>query len=352
MRRTLPAPKASRTRSIVPIPKDGQLLLCGASTMEVWGGLNDTGYPFNYISTIARGIVGINAIAGHDDGWGKGLFFVGDDFKVSTLNGYTPVPISTPDIDLTIEKEPDKTVITVSVYVSEGHGMVVVQGPNWCWEYDTTLQTWHQRKSHLVRYWRGMFPISAFGLWISGDKKSGNLAVIDGLKNTEFGTNDVQTITTTGTPTGGTFTLLFGVQRTAAIPFNATAAQLQTALQNLTSIGSNIVCTGGPLPATITVTFINGLAAAVQPLMVATASLTGGTAPAVAIAHSVVGILGDPMLIEIETGPLPAFPNKLRINSIELYLTKGVGKATGIDPLGNRSGYFDLDFARWRSDVE
>jgi hypothetical protein len=168
---------------------NGQLLLCGSTTMEVWGGLNDTGYPFSYVSTIARGIVGIDAIAGHQDGFGKE---------------------------------------TVSVYVSQGHGVVVVQGPNWCWEYDTTLQNWHERKSHLVDYWRGKFPVAAFGTWISGDRKSGNLAVIDGLTRTEF---------------------------------------------------------------------------------------------------------GDPLLITLETGPIGAFPNKVRINGIELYLTKGVGVATGADPL-------------------
>ena len=212
-----------------PIPLgNGQLLLAGSNSMEVWGGQNDTGYPFSYVATIGRGIVGPNAIAGHDDGFGKGIFLVGDDFKVSTLSGYTPTPISTPDLDLQIEAEPDKSLITVAVYVSQGHGVVVVQGPQWCWEYDTTLQTWHERKSHLVDYWRGKFPIAAFGQWISGDKKSGNLGVIDGLTNTEF---------------------------------------------------------------------------------------------------------GDPLLIRIETGPLGAFPNMLRINGIELYLTHGVGRATGADPL-------------------
>jgi hypothetical protein len=211
----------------IPLP-NGQLLLCGSTSLEVWGGLNDTGYPFSYIATIARGIVGPSAIAGHDDGFGKGIFLVGDDFRVSGLEGYAVTPISNGDIDLLIEAEPDKSKITLSVYVSQGHGMVVVQGPAWCWEYDTTLATWHERKSHLVNYWRGFLPLAAFGVWICGDKKSGNLAIIDGLTNTEF---------------------------------------------------------------------------------------------------------GDPLLIQIETGPMGAFPSPIRINGIELYLTKGVGRATGVDPV-------------------
>lgn len=45
--------------------------------------------------------------------------------------------------------------------------------------------------------------------------------------------NGVQTVTVTGAPTGGTFTLTLGGQTSAPLPFNATAAQVQTALQAL-----------------------------------------------------------------------------------------------------------------------
>ena len=37
--------------------------------------------------------------------------------------------------------------------------------------------------------------------------------------------------------------------------------------------------------------------------------------------------------MRVETGPLGGFPQVLRINGIELYLTKGVGIATGTDPV-------------------
>lgn len=319
-----------------PIPLgNGQLLLCGSNSMEVWGGQNDTGYPFSYVATIARGVVGINAIAGHDDGFGKGIFLIGDDFKVSTLDGYTPVPISTPDLDLQIEKELDKSVITLSVYVSQGHGVVVVQGPQWCWEYDTTLQTWHERKSHLVDYWRGKFPIAAFGTWISGDRKSGNLFVIDGLKNTEGGTNSVQNLSNTGIPTGGTFALTFDGQTTATLAYNALASQVQTALEALPRIGAgNVVVTGGPLNSqSMNITFVAALSAKPVPEIGVIYNLTGGTNPVMGIAVLAVGVPGDPVLIQIETGPMGAFPQKMRINGIELYLTKGVGRAIGADPL-------------------
>ena len=209
---------------------NGQYLLAGAYTMEVWGagsGVNLTGYPFNYISTIYRGIPGPMAIAGDEDGWGKGIFFVGDDNKVSTLTTYTPTPISVPDLDDLIEAEPDKTKINVGVYVSGGHGMVVVQGPAWCWEYDTTLQTWHERQSYLKPYWRGHRPILVFGMWLCGDHDSSNLCQISSNFRNE---------------------------------------------------------------------------------------------------------LGNPLAMRIETGPLGAFPQMLRVNGIELYMTKGQSSAIGHDP--------------------
>lgn len=54
--------------------------------------------------------------------------------------------------------------------------------------------------------------------------------------------DEVQTVTINGAPTGGTFTLTFSGQTTAAIPFNATALQVQAALLALSTIG-----TGGVL---------------------------------------------------------------------------------------------------------
>ena len=48
--------------------------------------------------------------------------------------------------------------------------------------------------------------------------------------------------------TGGTFTLTFNGQTTAPLAFNATAAQIASALEALSNIGAgNIQATGGPV---------------------------------------------------------------------------------------------------------
>lgn len=207
---------------------NGQILLCGDASMEVWGGQNDTAYPWSYIATIPRGVIGPYAIAGNEDGFGKGIFFCGDDFGVHTLNGYQTVKISPPDLDRAIEAEANKATIRVSVFIAGGRSFVAVQGEDWCWCYDVGEQSWSERESHLVKYWRACFPVKAFGKWLCGDLKTGDLLEISMSEQTE---------------------------------------------------------------------------------------------------------VGDPLRMRIETGPAGAFPSKVRINSIELYLTKGVGDAEGLDPV-------------------
>ena len=328
-----------------PVPLgNGQLLLCGSSTIEVWGNTNPTGYPFSYISTIFRGIAGPQAIAGNEDGWGKGIFFVGDDNKVSTLTTYTPTPISVPDLDVMIEAEPDKTRIIVGVYVSRGHGFVLVQSPTWCWEYDTTLQTWHERRSYLQRYWRGYQPIYVFGdtgagMWLCGDVKSSSMLKIDSTIRTEGGTNDVQTMSITrSVPTGGSFRLVFGGITSSPINWNASANDVLTALSSIVALSGNIQCEGGPLPNNpVTITFINVLGKAPQAVLtVGVNNLTGGSAPPnnplPAVAHTKTGALPDPLRMRIETGPMGAFPKSVRVNTIELYLTEGQSNALGHPP--------------------
>jgi hypothetical protein len=105
------------------------------------------------------------------------------------------------------------------------------------------------------------------------------------------GPDEVQTITVTGSPTGGTFTLTFSGQTTAAIAYNATASAVQTALEGLSNINpGDVVCAGGPLPGTpVTVTFGGQYDGQNVAQMTATASLTGGTSPDVTVTTTTSG---------------------------------------------------------------
>lgn len=61
------------------------------------------------------------------------------------------------------------------------------------------------------------------------------------------GANEVQRLTMTGSPTGGTFTLTFGANTTSALPYTASPSAVETALTGLASIGAgNLSVTGTP----------------------------------------------------------------------------------------------------------
>ncbi len=104
--------------------------------------------------------------------------------------------------------------------------------------------------------------------------------------------SEAQTVTITGGPTGGTFTLTLAGQTTAGIAYNATAAAVKAALEALSNVNvGDVAVTGGPGPATpYVVTFTGQYAGEDMPAMTASgASLTGGTSPAVGVTTTTAG---------------------------------------------------------------
>ena len=106
------------------------------------------------------------------------------------------------------------------------------------------------------------------------------------------GANEVQTMTITGIPTGGTFTLGFRGQVTTALNVISTgapitAAALQTALQALPTIGAGNATVSGTFTGTtsitggsLVITFASGLAGSNLPAITqVTNSMIGGTSP-------------------------------------------------------------------------
>ena len=65
------------------------------------------------------------------------------------------------------------------------------------------------------------------------------------------GTNEIQTVTIGGSPTGGTFTLSVGGQTTSPLAYNATGATVEAALEALSTVGSGNVTVTGDGPYTI-----------------------------------------------------------------------------------------------------
>jgi hypothetical protein len=88
--------------------------------------------------------------------------------------------------------------------------------------------------------------------------------------------DSVQTLTITGTPTGGTYTLSSG-GNTTTLAFNAANSTIQTAVRAWGGIYSNVTVTGtGPFTLTFTAATSN-VAPAAAPFSANGAGLTGGT---------------------------------------------------------------------------
>jgi hypothetical protein len=98
--------------------------------------------------------------------------------------------------------------------------------------------------------------------------------------------SDVQTITITGGPTGGTFTLAAN-GGTATLPYNAAPAAVQAALVSL--YGPGTVTVTGTAGTTYVATFGGSMANLPVAPVAATAAFTGGTTPAIAVAHTAIG---------------------------------------------------------------
>lgn len=129
------------------------------------------------------------------------------------------------------------------------------------------------------------------------------LWLIHGAETVVAGTNEVQTITTTGVPTGGSFDLAYTYydpltgtvkdSTSANIVFNETAASMDTKLEAISQLGVGSLTTGGgPLPTGVTVTF-SGATVSAKPhraFKIIANNLTGGATPQPVVTRTTPGV--------------------------------------------------------------
>jgi hypothetical protein len=133
------------------------------------------------------------------------------------------------------------------------------------------------------------------------------------------GTDEVQTLTIGGTPTSGTFTLVFMGAETAPITWSSTnntlVANVDAALEALRTIGTGNVTTAvGTMTdgiGTLTITFTGSLAKMAVPTITVGSNNLAGTDPTVAVAETTPGVTatkrGSPkgaLLVRTDTGVL------------------------------------------------
>jgi hypothetical protein len=135
------------------------------------------------------------------------------------------------------------------------------------------------------------------------------------------GTSEVQSLTTAGTPAGGTFKLAYEGVTSGTIGYNAGTAAVQAALDAMNTLGTgNTLVAGSALNnaagSPTTITFQGNLAQKnVSSLTLANNSLTGGTVPSVTIGTPTPG--ADATARDAATGELliDVINGKLYINT-------------------------------------
>lgn len=121
-----------------------------------------------------------------------------------------------------------------------------------------------------------------------------------------IGVNQVNVVTITGGPTGGTFTITVNGQTTAGIAYNAVASAVQSALEALSNVAPGDVTVTGSAGGPYTLTFAGALANQAITVSASGASLTGGT-PAAAATTTTPGGITDIAVVPILAGQVDVF---------------------------------------------
>lgn len=126
------------------------------------------------------------------------------------------------------------------------------------------------------------------------------------------GTDEVQNIAFSATPTAGAFTLKYNTEETVSLAFNASNTDVQTALNNLVSLSGVIVT--GSIAADFVVTFAGNDGKQEQPLLTEGVNTLSTPAATITITETTPGVYqGTVAMTCTETGPKTANAKTLNV---------------------------------------
>ncbi len=117
---------------------------------------------------------------------GNSIFFPGHTGKVYQLNGYTPVPISTPVVEQAIARATDRDFIGVT-WDEPGHSFYGLKCADFAFAYDLTSGLWSERESLGYDAWRWAETFRAYDQTVVADAETGAIGLLDANMFTEFG---------------------------------------------------------------------------------------------------------------------------------------------------------------------
>lgn len=151
--------------------------------------------------------------------------------------------------------------------------------------------------------------------------------VLELLAPVDVGVDEVQLVQAAAAPTSGTYKLKAGTEATAAIAFDATAADVQTALRALLQF-SALTVAGASIQAGFTVSFVGADGKRNQPLLEVVSNglvnLGGAVAIAVSVQTAGYGKRGVDVVSDV-CGELEVFMNADDVGSLKDGLNQDIG---------------------------
>ena len=122
-------------------------------------------FPFDRVAAIDIGCLSAASVTTVE----QTLAWVAHDRTVRMLAGYEARLISNHAVEQAIEKVADKTQISGTSWVNNGHTFYCLTSPDWTWVYDTRTDRWHERSSYGQTNWRVSCVAAFNGKLIAGD---------------------------------------------------------------------------------------------------------------------------------------------------------------------------------------
>lgn len=134
----------------------GEIILFGSVTTEFWGNTGSADFPYAQIrgATMEYGLAARWSATKFDGGVAFLAKNITGQVEVMKLRGYTPIAISTPDIDSIINGYSAVSDATAFSYMLGGHPLLQINFPtaNESWLYDASTQIWSSLKSDTGRH--------------------------------------------------------------------------------------------------------------------------------------------------------------------------------------------------------
>lgn len=167
--------ESSPDRIVGLVVSQGEALVFGERTIEVWANSPNSSTAFQRVQVIERGCASPETICRLDNS----VIFLGNDNILYRLEGYSPRPISTHV--LTREwgnREPRKAF----AFTYEDKGRVIyylTHKDGKTFGYDVTTGEFHRRESYGFNRWRLNTLVKWAGQWYGGDFADGTLWKLD-----------------------------------------------------------------------------------------------------------------------------------------------------------------------------